>query len=177
MNVFILCTGRCGSTTFIKACNHINNYTSAHESRTGLLREDRLNYQNNHIEADNRLSWFLGKLNMKYGNNAFYVHLKRDEIDTAISFSKRHHLSNGIISAYSNAILLNRPNDLPLMDMCIDYVQTVNSNIEDFLKDKTNKMSFSLENAKEDFIRFWNMIYAEGDMKSAIKEWELKYNQ
>ena len=36
MNVFILNTGRCGSRTFARACAHITNYTSAHESRSGL---------------------------------------------------------------------------------------------------------------------------------------------
>ncbi len=56
MDVFVLCTGRCGSTTFIKACAHITNYTAAHESRTGLLGSDRLDYPGKHIEADNRLS-------------------------------------------------------------------------------------------------------------------------
>ena len=44
MNIFVLCTGRCGSVTFTKACQHITNYTCTHESRVSLLGEDRLNY-------------------------------------------------------------------------------------------------------------------------------------
>ena len=74
-NVFVLCTGRCGSTTFVQACQHIENYTASHESKISLLGDQRLEYSQNHIEVDNRLSWFLGSLDKKYGDNAFYVHL------------------------------------------------------------------------------------------------------
>src|SRR5262245_39334592 len=102
MNVFILNTGRCGSTTIIKACSYITNYTAAHESRTGLVGPDRLDYPPNHIEADNRLSWFLGRLERTYGNDAFYVHLKRQDAATARSFAQRYQY--GIIKAYRDAI-------------------------------------------------------------------------
>ncbi len=86
MNVFVLCTGRCGSSTFIEACHHIANYTSAHESRSSLLGAERLAYPAQHIEADNRLSWLLGRLDAAYGDSAFYVHLQRNHPDTAASF-------------------------------------------------------------------------------------------
>ena len=175
MNVFILCTGRCGSTTFIKACSHITNYSSAHESRTGFIGEERLNYSANHIEADNRLSWFLGKLENKYGNKAIYVHLKRDEIHTAKSFMNRY--DTGIIAAYANAIIMKRSPELTPFNICIDYLRSVNLNIEHFLRDKTMKMNFSLENAKTDFKLFWEMIRAEGSLISALADWDNNYNQ
>ena len=56
MNVFVLCTGRCGSTTFACACRHIENYTAAHESRSHLAGPERFAYPEDHIEVDNRLS-------------------------------------------------------------------------------------------------------------------------
>ena len=62
MNVFVLNTGRCGSVTFIEACRHIHHYSAAHESRATYIGEQRLAYAANHIEADNRLCWFLGRL-------------------------------------------------------------------------------------------------------------------
>jgi hypothetical protein len=175
MNVFVLCTGRCGSTTFIQACKYISNYSSAHESRTGFIYEKRLDYPANHIEADNRLSWFLGKLEKKYGNDACYIHLKRDEIATATSFMERYN--SGIMSAYANAIIMNRSNEIAQFDVCLDYLRTVNSNIELFLKHKTMKMVFSLENAKSDFVLFWEMIHAKGNLISALAEWDIFYNQ
>ena len=45
MNVFVLNTGRCGSTTFIEACRHITNYSAAHESKTGRLGPARLRFR------------------------------------------------------------------------------------------------------------------------------------
>ena len=109
MNVFILCTGRCGSTTFAKACGHIANYSSAHESRFGLVGEDRLDYPEDHIEADNRLSWMLGPLAKLYGNEAFYVHLRRDNETTAASFERRW--GTGIIEAYTSGVLVTSDRD------------------------------------------------------------------
>ena len=54
MRVFILCTGRTGSTTIIKAARHIKNYTADHESLARKFGEDRFKYPDNHIEADNQ---------------------------------------------------------------------------------------------------------------------------
>jgi len=144
MNVFILNAGRWGSTTFIKSCQHINNYTAAHESRTTFVGPDRLTYPENHIEADNRLSWFLGRLDQLYGDNAFYVHLLRDKDDTVNSFMKRTDF--GIMKAYREGIYLT-DSKTNLQVYASDYIDTVNSNIKHFLKDKTHTMNFRLEQA------------------------------
>ncbi|WP_299044728.1 hypothetical protein [uncultured Thermosynechococcus sp.] len=56
MNVFVPCTGRCGSVTFAKACSFITNFRSAHKSRTFLRGEARLAYPSCPIGVDNRLS-------------------------------------------------------------------------------------------------------------------------
>ena len=45
-----------------------------------------------------------------------------------------------------------------------------------FLKDKTRKMDFTLENAKLDFQRFWKVIGAEGDIEAALSEFNTFYN-
>ncbi len=174
MNVFVLNTGRCGSTTFIEACKHISNFSAGHETRTAHLGDAHLDYPANHIEADNRLSWFLGRLDRSYGNKALYVHLTRDTAETAKSFTKRY--SYGIIQAYRSAILLDLPEDADPMAVSLDYCETINSNIELFLKDKTYRMSFSLENAHKDFRTFWAAIGAEGDLNAALKEWDVPHN-
>ena len=67
MNVFILNSGRCGSTTWIRACTHIDNFSAGHETRSHLSGDARLDYPDRHIEADNRLSWLLGRLDRQYG--------------------------------------------------------------------------------------------------------------
>jgi len=174
MNIFVLNTGRCGSTTFIQACRHISNYTSAHESRSALMGERRLAYPDNHIEADNRLSWILGRLDRRFGDEALYVHLRRQEEATARSFTRRYDF--GIIRAYREGILLGLSEDTPPLELALDYCDTVNSNIEAFLKDKPLKMDFRLEDATRDFRRFWEMIGAEGDLDAALNEFNTPYN-
>jgi hypothetical protein len=174
MNVFILCTGRCGSVTFIKACRHISNYTCGHETRAAALGNTRVLYPADHIEADNRLSWFLGKLDRVYGDEACYVHLRRDDLETAQSFASRYE--RGIINAYARSVLIELPPQIQPLAVCLDYCDTINTNIRHFLKDKSRKMDFHLETASEDFLHFWDFIGAEGNLELALGEWSVKYN-
>ena len=174
MNVFVLNSGRCGSTTFIRACSHIRNYTALHESRSGMIGSERLNYHINHIEADNRLSWLLGRLDQEYGDNAFYIHLSRDRNKTAESFARREEF--GIMSAYRNGILLELQGEPGAHDIALDYLDTVEANIKHFLKDKNNTMEVRLETVKVDFTGFWQRIGAEGDLEAALQEWDINYN-
>ncbi len=67
MNVFVLSTGRCGSTTFAKACTAITNFSVGHERNRMLVGEARWQYPEHHIEIDNRLIWMLGALEKHYG--------------------------------------------------------------------------------------------------------------
>lgn len=175
MNVFILSTGRCGSYTFFRACEHIENYSAAHESRIGKL-QNRTKYPDDHIESDNRLTWFLGRLDREYGDDALYVHLKRNREATAESHARRY--SYGIIKAYNKQIIWRADEDPAVnsLDVCRHYCDTVNQNIEQFLKDKSKTMEFRLESAEEDFREFWNRIGAEGELSVALEEWGRKHN-
>jgi hypothetical protein len=174
MNVFVLNTGRCGSTTFAAACAHVTNFTVAHESRVGALGAARFDYPRRHIEVDNRLSWFLGRLEQRWGQEAFYVHLTRDVEATARSFSARY--SRGIMLAYRTAILPRLPKDAEPLAVARDYCETVNRNIERFLADKPHAMRIELETAARDFPAFWSWIGAEGDLAAAVAEFGVKHN-
>lgn len=174
MNVFILNTGRCGSTTFIQACRHIENFSAAHESRLSCIGEERLAYPPRHIEADNRLSWFLGRLDEAYGDRAYYVHLRREPQAVAQSFARRGDF--GIMKAYREGLLLHEGAEAAPLDLALDYIRTVEANIACFLKDKSHVMDFRLERAEEDFRRFWHWIGAEGDLQQALAHWAIAYN-
>lgn len=174
MNVFILNTGRCGSTTFIKACEHITNFTAAHESRASVVGQGRLDYPDNHIEADNRLSWFLGRLDDQYGDSAIYVHLRRNELDTANSFATR--LGYGIMGAYLGGIYSLQQANVDATEIALDYCRTVDANIRLFLTNKSKVMTFDLENAENDFRKFWDLIGAAGDLEAAKSEFKINYN-
>lgn len=180
MRVFVLTTGRSASTTFARACAHIENFTVGHESRWGLVGKDRLDYADQHIEVDNRLAWLLGRLDERYGDEvhfgeeALYVHLVRDREAVAQSYCRRRLGRKSIIRAYSHGILYRSQTSL---EDCLDYYDTVNANIRLFLKDKTRVQMFDPAQAEQEFRIFWDSIGAQGYLFAALAEWQVIYNE
>lgn len=174
MNVFVLCTGRCGSTTFIRAAAHIVNFTAGHETRSRGLGAARLDYPPQHIEADHYLAWFLGRLDERYGADARYVHLTRDPDAVARSLAEKRDWIGSPSAAYHDGLLAGTK--ASFRAACRDQVDTVNANIRLFLKDKPHQMAFALENAQEDWLRFWAWIGADGDRDAALAEWQVRHN-
>ena len=176
MNIFVLNMGRCGSLSFTKACSHITNYSCAHESRTNQLGDERFAFPEGHIEVDNRLVWFLGRLEKEYGNRAFYVHLSRNREEVVNSYLQRLNNQNGILKAYRDAVLLGQTDHHSAAAIVADYMETIESNIRFFLRNKPHQMDFQLESAYDDFKRFWELIGAEGDLAAALTEFDIKHN-
>lgn len=176
-HVFVLCTGRCGSTTFARACGHLTNWTAGHETRAHLIGPDRLGYAPDHVEVDNRLSWLLGRLDRAFGDRAAYVHLTRDPEEVARSYAERSRF--GIIRAYRTDILLNHGTlgpQAPILDLCRDYVDTVTANIEQFLRDKAHVMPARVETLRDDFDAFLGWIDGHGDLAAARAELSHRHN-
>ncbi|HEX7034360.1 MAG TPA: glycosyltransferase [Pseudomonadales bacterium] len=174
MRVFVLSTGRSGTTTFTHACNHITNFTAGHETRARFIGPERLNYPDNHIEIDNRLSWFLGRLDQAFGDAPYFVHLTREPAEVAASLARRMNNPVSISAGHKTSILMNAPYDD--LEICLDLTETMLTNIEHFLRGKTKVMHVRLENIEEDFSRFWDWIGAEGDKAAALAEWRIRYN-
>ncbi len=175
--VFVLCTGRCGSTTFGAAVAHCSNYTSGQETRNHLIGPARFAYPDQHIEIDNRMSWTLGKLDQTFGDAPRYVHLLRDPETVAASFVTRHKY--GMMKAWREGILakhFNRTPNAPLIDVARDLVDTVTTNITAFLKDKSKVMTVQIETIGQDFPAFWDWIGATGDLTAAMEEWQIRHN-
>jgi len=140
-----------------------------------LIGPERLRYPDNHIEADNRLSWLLGRLDEIYADSAFYVHLRRDVAAVAASCVKRYNF--GIMQAYRDpGIIMGLPKDTDPIAVAMDYCNTVNRNIELFLKDKSRRMTFWLESAPQDFPVFCDRIGAEGDLGAALSEFSIRHD-
>lgn len=175
MNVFVLCTGRCGSKTFVKACSHATNYTAGHETQVQLIGVRRFAYPENHVEADNRLSWHLGRLEAAYGNDALYVHLHRDRAKVVASYAQRWAPVGGLMPAYRNGLL--RAGEHSRREIAEDCVATIEANITSFLRDKPLKMRVALEEAATWFPVFWDRINATGDFDSAMAEWSHQHNR
>jgi len=175
--VFVLCTGRCGSTTFARAAAHATNFTAKHESRTYKLGGQRLAYPDNHIEVDNRLAWWTGKLDAAFGDAPYFVHLTRDKAEVTKSYVARK--GYGLIKAYREAILCNIVLRAPDTDMGLiaaDMIDTITANIDYFLRDKSKVMHMKVETMDRDFPAFWNWIGAKGDLSAAMAEWNVRHN-
>lgn len=171
MNVFVLTTGRSGSMTFAKACKHMTNYTAGHETRRKMILRERLNFPDNHIEVDGRLAFYLGQIDNKYGDNAYYVHLRRNLHDTIQSCLPM--AQSGTIKAWGRYIVISPEPDEKIIQ---DMLQNMTWNIESFLKNKSRVLRFDLENAHHDWPIFWEFIGAKGDYAGALEEWETKWN-
>lgn len=177
MNVFILCAGRCGSVTLARAFGYADNYSVGHESRSGILGPDRLDYPLKHIEADPRLAWYLGRLDRKYGRGAFYVHLKRDSEATAASHARKlGRPQPGTILASHYMLAVAAAPRGEWIDLARDYVDTVTANIELFLADKPRKRTFQIERWEVEFPSLWDAIGSEGNLSEAMKEFETRHN-
>jgi hypothetical protein len=60
--------------------------------------------------------------------------------------------------------------------ICGDFYDTINDNINFFLKDKSRKIVVQLENFKVGYEEFWHAIGAQGDLEKALKELEIRRN-
>lgn len=186
MNVFVLCTGRCGSTAFFQACRHMTNFTTSHEDKRSVLGKARFSYPEDHIAVDYRLAWMLGRLDVAHGQKAFYVHLMRDPVATAASFARMAQIRREATSDLPEWLnTMGAPvwahmhvqaqKIFPLELVAEDMVRSINSDIKMFLKDK-QWMPVRLEHIEEDFPEFWGKIGAEGNLDSAMIEWRAKHN-
>lgn len=176
-NVFVLCAGRTASTAFAAACSHFTNYTAGHETRATVVGASRLDYPQGHIEIDNRLAWFLGGLDERYGDDAYYVYLTRDLDAVARSYLNRWHLTVSIVRAFAQGILMKRDiSASERLDICRHYAEAVDQNIRCFLKDKPNVKFIRLESIQDEFEQFMAWIDAQGDTKKALEEWQVRHN-
>lgn len=188
--------------TFAKACSHIANFTSAHESGRGAPPPKRFHYPDQHIEVDNRLTWFLGSLAVHYPD-ARYIHLHRDPDLVAHSFLARWHSDPPALIANASRHPLRRVRSklrtrhpggfiIPAFaygvmqrsspwaaddraEVCRFYVDTVTESILEFVRDKPC-LDFALEDARDAWPLVWDWIGAEGDFGGALAEFDILHN-
>lgn len=157
----------------------MTNYTAGHELNSGRTGDNRFQYADQHIEVDNRLSWFLGNLERRFGDSAYYVHLHRNPEATAQSFNNRWGLRDSIVDAFAYGICQRntRIQKNERLDYCRFLVDCVNQNIKSFLENKSKVLDIPLSEAAAKFEVFWKEIGAEGDMNAGIGEWSVKHNK
>ena len=165
MRVFVFSTGRCGSTTLAKACRHITNYSSGHETNAGKVSID---YPDNHIEIDPHLTFNLPMIRTLYPN-AIFVHQIREEDGCVASLAKRGSMKNlWIPHAYQK----RNATQEDIKRSAFYFYHFFNGIITKY----TNKQ-IRMESFTEDFKMFWKLIGAEGSLEKALAELKIAYNK
>ena len=157
----------------------MKNYSSGHETKSREFGAKRLNYPDNHIEVDNRLSWHLGPLWNRFGDEAMYVHLTRNRDDVAQSYMKRFEDQYGIMMSFCKGIRMSpwrKLSNKQRLQVCYDYVDTVNENIGLFIEARPNAMKIELETIDHDFKLFWDRVGAQGAFEKAQQELGVRHN-
>lgn len=166
MNVFLLSPGRTATTTLAHAFSYVDGYTSSHESRTKYLSDDRVDYPSNHIECDNRLSWFLPRLSKKYAASGVLVSVLRDKNLIAKSYDQRWENIN-IMKAYSQGILRRDLSDNNF-SVCVDYVCNIYEQINYFSKDWENFVEIDLKCPEKGVEKLLKIMGKESDFEKVI---------
>jgi hypothetical protein len=152
----------------------MTNFSVGHESLTGKVGSRRFAYPVNHIEADHRLAFQLGRLEERFGDSARYVHLTRDLPSTAESWARRYMISP-MISSYRRGMIGTEA--VSRQEAATEMVEVATANIRHFLKDKSQVLSVRVEHGEEDFQKFWEWIGAEGSLDDALSEWRIRHNE
>lgn len=175
-NVFVLGTGRCGSVTFAKSCQHITNWTVGHETRAALYGDDRFKYPPDHIEVDPRLAWFYAELHRLYPD-ALYVHLVRDPEATARSIARRWGGAASFARSFGESMLLRGREASPdRLGIARFQVRVVQANVDWFVRWCQNGLTVRLGEHEDWLPRFWKIIRAKGNLDEAMSEWSVRYN-
>ena len=168
MRVFVTGTGRCGTTTFSKACSIFKNLTCSHESQSS---HNNLKYKDNHIEVDPRLFWHLPNLIEKYPD-ALFIHLQRDRESCVGSLEKRPSLKN--YALFTEAIIPStynrRESAEKYYDFCTKFVDCI-------LTTAKNSRKITLIPTTEVWKDFCSYVGEEEMFDVSYKYWTLKYNK
>ncbi|NDU99871.1 hypothetical protein [Pseudoroseicyclus tamaricis] len=176
-HVFVLSAGRTGTTTFARAAAALPGFTAGHESRAEAHLAERLDYPDRHIEADNRLVFFLPQLEARFGPRAHYVYLRREPAEIAASYARRWHLTVSIPRAFTQGVRMRpRTRRGEVTAACRDYADWVDSTVSLFLASQRHAMVVDLAEAEAGFARVAEWIGAGEVPQAARDAWGERHN-
>lgn len=175
-NIFIVSSGRTATTAMAKACAHLEGYSADHESRARRPFAERLNYPKWHIEADNRLLFFLMQLEDKYGDNALYIYLERDAEAVAKSYAGRWHLTVSIVRTFTHGIkMASRVTKPDIIDHCRDFVNYSDDSFRRFLSRRSNVVFMDVSDLEGEFPKLCDALGVATPEKS-LEELRIRHN-
>lgn len=162
--IFVVGTGRCGTTTFARACENARNRTVGHETCAGKVYS--FEYPQKHIEVDAPLVFRMNDLR-RLNPGCRFVHLIRTDRAACIESMVRYdpeicrafgwmvyHFAEcdaltGAAALYDTITRIPKGNDV---------------------------LTVSLESIKENWSKCWEWMGCEGDFIKSLETWEHKFN-
>jgi hypothetical protein len=167
VRVFVTGTGRCGTTTFYHACQHIKNFTSGHETSRRLLRVPR--FPDQHIECSYLVVPWIPHLIERYPDSR-WVHLIRDREACVHSMATIAPKRQNGWACIWYLVGKNR-HDRRSAEL---FYASTNALIKALIP--PGSMTLRLEEAGLRWAEFWEWIGAEGNFQASLGEWGRKYN-
>ena len=167
MQIFVVGTGRCGTSTFYNACQHVTNYTCRHEiCYLHLIKQQLINA----IEVNGGLTFFIPQLRRQY-QRAKWVHMIRDREACIKSLAEQAGQS---VRYWANVWLQWESSDAELPVAAGLFYDSVNDLIVSQLPEV---FTFRLESAYEqDWPEFWDWAKCKGRFESSRVVWRRHYN-
>lgn len=156
-NVFVVGTGRCGTTTFAMACRHASNFTAAHESKAEQ-------YPRNHIEVDPPLAFRIANLRSRY--DCRIILLRR--LDKAACVKSMASHDPLICAAFGNMV---KHDPQCTAEKGADLLYDAINGLENLCD-----LTVDLETAKQQWGTVWEWIGCQGDLQRSLEEWNVKHN-
>jgi hypothetical protein len=169
MRIFVVGTGRCGTTTFAHAAAYLDNYTVCHESHAGRVGD--WSYPDQHIEVSAQLALGIPLLLERYPG-ARWVHLVRDRqptVESMVAVSANYLRAFGLYWFHAP--------DADPAAIAGALHDTVNALCEDLLPDA---FRFELDRAAELWPHCWEFMGGPTGFASRLHEsaqqWEIRHN-
>ena len=168
MRVFFISPGRTATTTLAKSFGQIKSLTSGHESNVKNRLGDRVIYPDNHVEADNRLLFFMPQLTERYGETELLVIIERNRAEIANSYRKRWWKFN-LPKIFAQGILMRdvKENDDKLVDDMVDWAY---EQIHYFSKDWKNVITIKFDEIPKNLDQIFDFLKLSQNECLQVKE-------
>lgn len=165
-NVFVVGTGRCGTTTFAAACRYATNKTVSREGQAGgVYQLDK--YPDSHIEVDAPLAFWMPRLRLLYPGCRF-VHLVRyADRDGCLASMVTHDPD---ICRFFGQMVYHFADCEP-MDGAAALYEIVNDMIGG-----PDVLRVRLREVKERWGQVWEWMECEGNFEQSREEWNVRHN-
>lgn len=177
MRIFVVGTGRCGTSTFYHAACHATNYTVGHESRAGTIN-DYL-YPDHRIEVSSHLAFAVPVLRATHSiarigasGGCRFVHLIRELASCVSSMAAVREAIRSLAFGIAEGNV-NTQSGKDFRRWAAWLYDLVNANIAATAADA---FRLELERAEERWLDCWEFMGCEGDFEASLAEWRWKYN-